>query len=673
MRKSSFRTRLLYIALIAAVLFASFTFISGRGNVSADEEAVIIVRNPQEYCWPEGSDAFYPGEATDAYGRPAEDIKWYIVYEGVTYDANCPKGNEPWYRYTDPEREAGVGVSENGLSIAGIKKEFDGAEVFYRAYDGGSVAESTHATVRVGNSDMYYAPSIEVPAYVLAEQYDDVWLTCNAESRSGNLSPYGEDFLGYCWYVTSTGKLEDIVAVNRGSETGREMMLDTSETGVFYYICGVIDGEDTKYVNFSYSSPIKVEIYGQPSVSEIKIVKKPKKMTYKLGESPDLTGLQVQYYLDGEPDVIIGGDFLDCEPAVFERAGQQLVMISDQGFSDYYFVNVTADASYVQPSVSVPEESAVRTGKNFRFSCDVSIPENAGYNEENITRNWYEIVPGAGNSLIDCSDSGYLYDVSSDEAGNRYFMCRVDIEYNGTVYSIFSNIGHVEFYAPYPSVTYSESEIELEQGSEITVTASVKFRRETDRGQLTYQWYRGANNIPGTFSAIPGADSDTIKIIAAEPSGKEYYYCEVINRPFSDDTGTEPEGTEYSSVSDSPEIIRVEFSPAATPVPSEPPTASPEPTAVPAVTEVPSTATPEVTESVPTQTPVPSETASAPSETPSEKPSGTPSETGTPSTDSEQNGGKGFDPLYIILPLAGALLCGGIYTAIIYVKNRKQK
>lgn len=72
---------------------------------------------------------------------------------------------------------------------------------------------------------------------VLGETLD---LYCAASTDSG-----GE--LSYIWYETATGKLEDMYAVNRGTETFRTFRCDTTQLGTRYYLCSVSDGEAAVY------------------------------------------------------------------------------------------------------------------------------------------------------------------------------------------------------------------------------------------------------------------------------------------------------------------------------------------------------------------------------------------------------------------------------------------
>lgn len=82
--------------------------------------------------------------------------------------------------------------------------------------------------------------NVDVITSYEVEQGEVVDLYCAASSDSG-----GE--LSYIWYETTTGKMEDMFAVNRGTETFATFRCDTSQVGTRYYLCSVNDGEAAIY------------------------------------------------------------------------------------------------------------------------------------------------------------------------------------------------------------------------------------------------------------------------------------------------------------------------------------------------------------------------------------------------------------------------------------------
>lgn len=69
---------------------------------------------------------------------------------------------------------------------------------------------------------------------------EELILYCGASSDTGAQ-------LSYIWYETATGKLEDMYAINRGEETFKTYLCDTTQLGTRYYLCSVSDGTAAVY------------------------------------------------------------------------------------------------------------------------------------------------------------------------------------------------------------------------------------------------------------------------------------------------------------------------------------------------------------------------------------------------------------------------------------------
>lgn len=65
--------------------------------------------------------------------------------------------------------------------------------------------------------------------------------------------------LEYMWYETPTGKLRDITAIGRGSETSDTLHCNTEQVGTRYFVCMV----STSNVGIGYSSVIPVTVTEQ--------------------------------------------------------------------------------------------------------------------------------------------------------------------------------------------------------------------------------------------------------------------------------------------------------------------------------------------------------------------------------------------------------------------------
>ena len=64
-------------------------------------------------------------------------------------------------------------------------------------------------------------PTVNVPKGMDVLKGENLDLYCHATSNDGSS-------LSYLWYETPTGAMQDIVAINRGTETGDTLRVDTS-------------------------------------------------------------------------------------------------------------------------------------------------------------------------------------------------------------------------------------------------------------------------------------------------------------------------------------------------------------------------------------------------------------------------------------------------------------
>lgn len=203
--------------------------------------APVITLQPQNYLWKSYGYAEYKVKAT------GKDLTatWYLEFNGTTYNmSDMTNGMEPWEYHAG---ETYGPMVSNGAFICFfgcIEDELDGAQIYCVVSNSAGQVTSSKALVSVsGKAD---PPTIEVPASVSGYKGDSVSVTCTASGKG----------LKYTWYETSTGKLQDIVAVNRGAETSATFKPDTSAVGTRYYVCYVTNSSGGAV----YSSVIPVKI-----------------------------------------------------------------------------------------------------------------------------------------------------------------------------------------------------------------------------------------------------------------------------------------------------------------------------------------------------------------------------------------------------------------------------
>ena len=97
--------------------------------------------------------------------------------------------------------------------------------------DGHYAVTSQKSRICVGGEKM--PPEIvSIPTELTVGQGDRAEIRCTAKSAD-------DSQLSFLWYETDTGRLEDIRAVNRGTETADYLLCGTSKVGTRHYICMV--------------------------------------------------------------------------------------------------------------------------------------------------------------------------------------------------------------------------------------------------------------------------------------------------------------------------------------------------------------------------------------------------------------------------------------------------
>ncbi len=212
----------------------------------AASDKPVITMQPQSPNNPEYSVAIYMVKATGTNLTAT----WYMEWMGETYNlSDISNGFEPWEAYAG-ETYGPVQNDANTFSchFAGIEDDLNGASIWCVIEDGHYDVISQKARILVGNSNM--PPEIvDIPSMLTVEQGAEAEIRCIAKSSDGSQ-------LSYLWYETDTGRLEDMRAVNRGTETSDYMFCDTSVVGTRNYICMV----ETSAGGIAYSSVVPVTV-----------------------------------------------------------------------------------------------------------------------------------------------------------------------------------------------------------------------------------------------------------------------------------------------------------------------------------------------------------------------------------------------------------------------------
>ena len=351
------------------------------------EDLPVIANDPQNLRWPEGGDAYYQCRVENDPGHEKYIYQWYIIYEGVIYNASGYSPSDPWVSFCDPSKGMGVGGIGNTFYISGIEYGLDGAQIYciVKTPDNKYFEESAHAVIMVGAPSMFTPPEISVPHMVQCKQGEYVELYCDARPTSGNVSEKGDN-LYYMWYQTPSGDLFDIIAVDRGAEDEPTFVPDTSVPGWYYYVCGVEDRSGEELTNQSYSSVITLVVTEKETVTGIGISQLPDKMEYQDGEYIDLTGLEVtvstNYGYTGHNHF----DVVDYSPKIAQYVPGGIVKVT-----------VSFDEGDVSFDVAVLKDSS--SGSSGGADAEGKPGEGDGGSEKEGSVPWYVFVIG-GMALI---------------------------------------------------------------------------------------------------------------------------------------------------------------------------------------------------------------------------------------------------------------------------------
>lgn len=229
------------------VIFLCVLLLAGLSvNVWAAPEEPVITMQPQSPNYPNYSVAIYTvkAEGTNLMAT------WYMEWMGKTYTISNIGGTmQDWEPYAG-EAYGAKKLDDNTFAFIfeGIEYDLDGAYIWCVIEDGHYDVTSQKARISVGNSNT--PPEIvSIPAQVTAAQGEEAEIRCVAKSPDGSQ-------LSFLWYETDTGRMEDMRAVNRGTETSDYLFCDTSYPGTRSYLCMV----ETSGGGLAYSSIVSVTV-----------------------------------------------------------------------------------------------------------------------------------------------------------------------------------------------------------------------------------------------------------------------------------------------------------------------------------------------------------------------------------------------------------------------------
>ncbi len=213
-----------------------------------------ITLQPQNYTYPQYGVAVYTVKLTGTNLHAT----WYLEYEGKTYNlSDNSNGIEPWESYAG-ETYGPMEEGPNTFSwfFGGIEAGLNGAEIWCVIEDGHYDVTSARAIITV-QGDVLPPEILQMPPSLTVNQGAEAEVRCVAKTQSGGQ-------LSFQWYETSTGKLQDIRAID--GEECDFLLCSTKEIGTRYYVCCVTETNGGR----AYSSvlPVTVTAPTAPPVEE---------------------------------------------------------------------------------------------------------------------------------------------------------------------------------------------------------------------------------------------------------------------------------------------------------------------------------------------------------------------------------------------------------------------
>jgi hypothetical protein len=321
-----------------------------------DIDILMITQDLQNYTWPEDCVAVYQVDSS----LDGSTYEWHIVAGGV---------DKVWTEmdlsaYVNADGRVGVlGTDPRYFAFEGIVKKADGLVIYCIAKNGDKAVSTSRVIVSV--TDPTSSGKTSLPPFISVPSEINVLkgfgggiteITCEAVSND-------DSALSYQWYETTTGQLQDIRAID--GETSPVLNVSTATEGTFHYVCMVTSEKG----GMAYSSVIHFTVgaegpgmgTGDGSETEevvgITITGLPKKMSYKVGEAVDLTGLKVRISTNMGFVDVDDLSLFRAEPAVVDKDTHSVTVFYKE-FSDSYPIEVDIPEPTATPT-PVPTVTAV--------------------------------------------------------------------------------------------------------------------------------------------------------------------------------------------------------------------------------------------------------------------------------------------------------------------------
>ena len=407
-----------------------------------------IEYQPQNVAFPAGSPAAgYQCVSTEDPGHTYFDYHWYVVWDGKVYDTYDDEfTNMDWAKYCSSYGQVG-----NSFMFEEPQEGLTGAEIYCVVSNEYGSTKSRNAYVNILPSWYPTGPDIRVKANVLLKPDSVLKLYCDVRDYDHAYK------LEYQWYETTTGELFDIKALDGENEA--ILVEDVPEGQTRYFVCGVFQTNSMGNVNYSYTSVSAVtrmsstpETKDPETVESIEITSAPSKTAYDVGETVNLSGLQVRVYTNlGFYDTKDSSIF-KVSPSTLNNPGTQKVTITYEGCSDSFNVTVKK-TSLAAPVI----DSQPKGGKfNEGTACDLKIgahsPDGA-----TLQYQWYSSATGLKSDMVPVAGATMDHVVVPPTVGSVFYCCSVKAVdgslVSDTVYSDMVEVNYIKKATEAPGIT----------------------------------------------------------------------------------------------------------------------------------------------------------------------------------------------------------------------------
>ncbi|MBQ1846501.1 MAG: hypothetical protein II135_00715, partial [Clostridia bacterium] len=195
----------------------------------------------------------------------------------------------------------------------------------------------------------------------------------------------------------------------------------------------------------------------------------------------------------------------------------------------------TSPIAPIIPTVEMIADFSVRVNKLVKLPCFPNVPNGAGYTDDDITYDWYQTPDGSKENgvYLDEHDPVLMADGYAPNVGDYYFYCQMNISVGGNDFMMDSGVTVMHVYYPDIKISFDRDTVILDKGEEAEINLSVSVEPETDRGELSYQWFLGTDP-DSIFGNIPGARSASYKVTGNSTPEVEYYTVIVTNTTSDD-------------------------------------------------------------------------------------------------------------------------------------------